>query len=96
VISPVARPLSTQDNADANCSGETSVLRVGFEPTVSLSERMKTFCASVRSATEFGSIYLVTIFQLSNSMACVARKAMVLKDEQALKKTMKYATITGL
>jgi hypothetical protein len=41
----------------------------------------KTFCASVRAATVFGSLYLVTIFQLSNSMACVARNAKVFKDE---------------
>jgi hypothetical protein len=48
-ISPVAKPLRTQDNTQKK-GGQISMLRVGFEPTISVFERAKILhaldCAS--------------------------------------------------
>jgi hypothetical protein len=48
VISPVASPLPTQDN--------TNMPGVGFEPTIPLFKRAKTFRALDRAAAVIGLI----------------------------------------
>jgi hypothetical protein len=47
---PDARPLATQENTNTEQT-QTSMPWVGFEPTISVFERAKTFYASDRAAT---------------------------------------------
>jgi hypothetical protein len=59
VISPVARPLPMQENTNTEESGQTSMPRVGFEPTIPVFERAKTFDALERAATVVGTRHTV-------------------------------------
>jgi hypothetical protein len=62
----VARPLPAQDNASTEYS-QTSMRRVGFEPTSPEFERAKTFHAVDRAATVIGEIILKLELQTRQS-----------------------------
>jgi hypothetical protein len=51
---PVARPLPTQENTHRE-KKQTSMPRVGFEPTIPVFERPKTFHALNGEATMIGN-----------------------------------------
>jgi hypothetical protein len=59
VIGHLARPLYIQDNINTEESGQTSKPWVGFEPTIPVFERTKTFDALDRAATVMGTRHTV-------------------------------------
>jgi hypothetical protein len=53
---PVARPLPTQDKQRENKRRQASIPLAGFEPTIPVFKRAKTFHALDRAATVTGAL----------------------------------------
>jgi hypothetical protein len=68
VIIPVARPLPTQDNINREESWTYILTSSGFEPTIAVLERAKTFRALDRAAAVIGNYNLLSLifYMISN------------------------------
>jgi hypothetical protein len=73
----VARPLLTQDKQTQNKRIKTSLPIAGFEPTIPVVKRAKTFHALDRAATVTGTelsyIFIIQIAQFRTQSCCLCK-----------------------